>query len=108
MLEFSCERLRTQKPDAKRKRDSAQPQDAKRKRDSAQPQDAKRKRDSAQPQDAKRKRDSAQPQEMSAVVNSGIVSNFLGFRNCSLSLNFLPPIRGIVCTGWPLPFCLPH
>jgi hypothetical protein len=26
--------------------------------------DAKRKRDSAQPQDAKRKRDSAQPQEM--------------------------------------------
>src|SRR5439155_5352366 len=51
------------KPDAKRKRDSAQPQDAKRKRDSAQPQDAKRKRDSAQPQDAKRKRDSAQPQD---------------------------------------------
>ena len=39
------------KPDAKRKRDSAQPQDAKRKRDSAQPQDAKRKRDSAQPQE---------------------------------------------------------
>src|SRR2546422_8771410 len=68
MLEFSCERLRTQKPDAKRKRDSAQPQDAKRKRNSAQPQDAKRKRDSAQPQDAKRKRDSAQPQERDAMA----------------------------------------
>src|SRR5262245_29948952 len=51
------------KPDAQRKRDSAQPQDAQRKRDSAQPQDAQRKRDSAQPQDAQRKRDSAQPQE---------------------------------------------
>src|SRR2546427_7765168 len=63
MVEFSCERLRTQKPDAKRKRDRAQPQDAKRKRDSAQPEDAKRKRDSAQPEDAKRKRDSAQPEE---------------------------------------------
>jgi hypothetical protein len=29
------------KPDAKRKRDSAQPQDAKRKRDSAQPQEGR-------------------------------------------------------------------
>src|SRR6266571_4457232 len=58
------------KPDAKRKRDSAQPQDARRKRDSAQPQDAKRKRDSAQPQDAKRKRDSAQPQEMTRLIQA--------------------------------------
>src|SRR5438128_9716268 len=39
------------KPDAERKRDSAQPQEAERKRDSAQPQEAERKRDSAQPQE---------------------------------------------------------
>jgi hypothetical protein len=37
------------KPDAERKRDSAQPKAAERKRDSAQPKAAERKRDSAQP-----------------------------------------------------------
>src|SRR5207237_2462742 len=86
-------------PDAKRKRDSAQPQDAKRKRDSAQPQDAKRKRDSAQPQDAQRNRDSAQPQDTVQPVKesrSMIITNktihrraFLRGAGASLALPLL-------------------
>src|SRR5215471_5610737 len=51
--DFRGDNVRTAlQPDAKRKRDSAQPQDAERKRDSALPQDAERKRDSAEPQES--------------------------------------------------------
>src|SRR5437870_5098018 len=78
------------------KRSDCQP-DAKRKRDSAQPQDAKRKRDSAQPQDAKRKRDSAQPQEMA--------QDFAGLVSRVYAANTLGAIAGalgasLLLVGW--------
>jgi len=46
--------------------------------------DAKRKRDSAQPQDAKRKRDSAQPQERAKPVTYDR-RRFSKMRNCRRS-----------------------